>query len=174
MSENEREGEGEKPVCEKFFQQSSLLCVLINFRVSTEYYHDNECLPVYGHPRKSYSSEEIVKILLKPTFQDKLLCSTHPVSVQNNVSFVVDLSKLKDPNDVRADDLGTWKCTGSRQLQFTVRITKTDCLIVNDMLSADAQVVHVRRQYHVHATDPDLHRMIAFMENNNITVSLCT
>ena len=46
---------------------------------------------------------------------------------------------------MRADDLGTWKCTGSRQLQFMVRITKTECLIVNDILSADAQVVHVRR-----------------------------
>ena len=80
------------------------------------------------------------------------------------MSFVVE---LKDPNDVRADDLGTWKCTGSRQLQFTVKMTNTDCLIVSDTLSADAQVVRVRRQYHVHATDPDLHRMIAFMENNN-------
>ena len=56
MSENERGGGGGgRPVCEKFFQQSSLLCVLINFRVSTEYYHDNECLPVYGHLRKGYS-----------------------------------------------------------------------------------------------------------------------
>ena len=56
-----------------------------------------------------------MKIL--PIFQDELLCSTHPVSVQNSVSFVVDLSKLKNPNDVRTDDLGTSKCTGSCLLQ---------------------------------------------------------
>ena len=129
-----------------------------------EYYHENQCLPVYGHPRKGYSGEEIVKILMNPKFRDDLLCSTHPVSVQNNVSFVVDLSKLKDPNDVRADDLGTWKCTGSRLLQFSVKMSDTDCRIVSDISSAT--VVHVRRQYHVHATDPDLHRMIAFVEKS--------
>jgi len=28
------------------------------------------------------------------------------VSVENSVAFVIDVSKLKDPNDVRADDLG--------------------------------------------------------------------
>lgn len=80
------------------------------------------------------------------------MCSTHPVSVQNNVSFVVDLTKLKDRNDIRA---------------FVVKIRDDDCLIVNEMTS-DAAVVYVRRQYHVHTTDPDLHRMIAFMENKNV------
>ena len=97
--------------------------IIYSFRESVEYYHDNTYLPLYGHPCQGYSGEEIVKILLNPTFRDELLCSTHPDSVQNNVSFVVDLSKLKDPNDVYANDLGTWKCTGSHLLQFTVRIT---------------------------------------------------
>lgn len=129
-----------------------------------EYYHGNQCLPVYEHPLKGYSGEEIVKILLSPTFRNDLLCSAHPVSVQNNVSFVVDLSKLKDPNDVRADDLGTWKCTGSRLLRFTVKISNIDCHIVSEM-SSNAMVVNVRRQYHVHATDSDLHRMISSLEN---------
>ena len=126
-----------------------------SFRESVDCYHDNEYLLVYGHPRKGYSGKEIIKILLNPTFQDELLCSTHPVSVQNNVSFVVDLSKLKDPNDVHADDLGTWKCTASVYGQ-----NNQHCCIGNDT-STDAEVVYVQHQYHVHATDPDLHRMIA-------------
>ena len=134
------------------------------YRKSEEYYHGNKCLPVYDHPKKGYSGEDIVKILLNPTFKKDLLCSTHPVSVRNNVSFVVDLSKLNDPNDVRADDLGTWRCNGSRLLQFTVKISETDCRIVNETLSS-AKVVHVRHQHHVHATDPDMHRMIAFLES---------
>ena len=136
------------------------------YRESVEYYHGNECLPVYGKPRKGYCIEEIVKILLSPKFQNNLLCTTHPISVQNNVSFVVDRSKLKDPNDVRADDLGAWKCNGSRLLRYTVKITDTDCHIVNEM-SPNAIVINIRRQYHVHATDPDLHRMIAFLEDKN-------
>lgn len=86
------------------------------------------------------------------------------MSVENNVSFVVDSSKLKDPSDVRSDDLGAWKCTGSRTLDFAVKCSNSACHIV-DKLSPGATKISVRRQYYVHATDCDLHRMIAFIEN---------
>ena len=128
-----------------------------------EYYHNNQCLPVYEHPRKGYSCEEIVKILLNPMFRNDLLCSVHPVLVENNISFVIDLTKLKDPNDVRFDELGTWKCTGSRCLEVAVKLGDTDCQVV-DKSSPNAMIVNVRRQHHVHGTDPDMHRMIAFLE----------
>ena len=64
-------------------------------------------LPVYGYPKRGYSSDEIVHNLLNPIFKEELLSETHPVSVEHNVSFVVDLTSLSDPNDVRADDLGS-------------------------------------------------------------------
>ena len=44
-----------------------------------------------------------------------------------------------------------------------VKIGNNDCRIVNKV-SRNAVSVNVRRQYHVHATDPDLHRMIAFLD----------
>ena len=88
---------------------------------------------------------------------ERIICSIHPVSVEHNVPFVVDLSRLKDPNNVRADDLGTWRCTGSCIL--TVSVT-CSCFP-----SKGGKVVNIRRQYHVHTTDGDLHRMIAFIEN---------
>lgn len=77
---------------------------------------------------------------------------------------MVDLSKLKDPNDVRADDLGSWKCTGSRTLQCIVRCSDSTCYVVTT-LCPGATKISIRRQYFVHATDHDLHRMIAFVEN---------
>ena len=51
-------------------------------------------------------------------------------------------------------------------LSASVRITDTDYCLVSDT-SSNAEVVHVCHQYLVHATDPNLHRMVAFMENNN-------
>ena len=80
------------------------------------------------------------------------------------MSFVVDLSKLKDPNDVRADDLGAWKCTGSRTLQCIVRYSSSTCHIVTK-LCPGATKISIRWQYFVHATDHNFHRMIAFVEN---------
>lgn len=55
--------------------------------------------------------------------------------------------------------------TGSLLLQFTVKITSTDCCTVN-ATSSGAEAVNVGCQYHVHVTDPDLHRVIAFIENS--------
>ena len=120
---------------------------------------------MYGHPRRGYNCEEIVHILLDPIFTDELLSTTHPVSVEHNVSFVINLNSLSNPSDVRADDLGSWKCTGSRRLTFMVKFGPTTCHIVSSMSGSGGRQVQIRRQYHVHGTDPDLHRMIAFVED---------
>ena len=72
-----------------------------------DYYHENKSLPVYGYPKRGYSIETIVDILLSPIFNEELLCTAQPISVMNNISFVVDLSSLSNPNDVRADDFGS-------------------------------------------------------------------
>lgn len=132
---------------------------------SVEYYQENTRLPVYGHPRRGYNSEEIVHILLDPIFADRLLSTTHPTSVEHNVSFVIDVGSLSNPNDVRADDLGSWKCTGSRRLTFMVKFSPSACHIVSSVSESSGKQVQIRRQYHVHGTDSDLHRMIAFVED---------
>lgn len=98
-----------------------------------------------------------------------------PVSVENNVSFVVNLSCLSNPDDVRADDLGAWKCNGSRSLQFSVILSDKVCRI-NRSKSKSKIVIYVRRQYHVHGTDPDFHHMIAFVEGREgkFHLTFCT
>jgi len=128
-----------------------------------DYYQGNKDLPVYERPKKGYSKEQIVDVLCNPSLDEKLICSTHPVLVEHNTSFVIDMTKLKDRNDVRADDLGTWRCTGSRILTISVKCNKNGCYISK---SSGSAVVNIRRQYHVHATDSDLHRMIAFIDDS--------
>ena len=100
--------------------------------------------PVYGHPKHGYNCEEIVHILLDPVFADRLLSTTHPVSVEHNVLFVIDLNSLSNPNDVRADDLGSWKCTGSRCFTFTVKIGPTTRHIVNNVSGSGGKQVQIR------------------------------
>lgn len=119
---------------------------------------------MYDYPKKGYSQEEIVQILCDPKLETSLICSTHPVSVENNVAFVIDMSKLKNPCDVQSDDLGAWICKGSRVLTFAVNVTHTSCTLVS-LLSDGAIEIKVRRQYFVNGSDSDLHRMIAFLED---------
>ena len=91
-----------------------------------------------------------------------MLSTTHSVSVEHNV---IDIGSLSNPNDMHADDLGSWKFTGSRRLSFMVKFGSTTCHIVSSVSGSDGQKAHIRRQYHVHGTDSDLHRMIAFVED---------
>ena len=59
--------------------------------------------------------------------------------------------------------MGAWKCTGSRILKFNIAVDETECHILSNE-SEQCSVVKIRRQYHVHGTDSDLHRMIAFVD----------
>lgn len=124
---------------------------------SFEYYQGNINLPVYGHPKHGYNCEEIIHILLDPVFKYELLSKTHPVSVEHNVSFVIDLNSLSNPKDVRADDLGSWTCTGSWRLTFMVKFGPSVCHIVSSVSGSGGRQVQIRRQYHIHGTDSDLH-----------------
>ena len=70
-------------------------------------------LPVYEVPPEKYSAEQIIKILLDPNFDDKKICKQRPVNVKSSSTFVVDLSSLKDPDDVKKDNFCVWHHNGS-------------------------------------------------------------
>ena len=55
-----------------------------------EYYQGNKCLPVYEHRKKGYCKEQVAEIFCDPSFDEKFICSTHPVLVDQ--SFIIDLS----------------------------------------------------------------------------------
>ena len=146
--------------------------VLVFFKLNTrkmKYYRGFPTILIFATPKKGYSKEQIVRILFDPQFDSRYLCTDHPTLVQNNTAFVIDLSHLKSKDDVRADDMGAWKCTGSRILKFNIAVDETECHILSNE-SEQCSVVKIRRQYHVHGTDPDLHRMIAFVDTAPATL----
>ena len=53
-------------------------------------------------------------MLLDEHLPQNKIATGQPVSVQENLVFIVDLSKLDKPEDIRADDLGSWICNGKR------------------------------------------------------------
>jgi hypothetical protein len=67
--------------------------------------------PYYFQGKKSYSSSEIMGIILGSE-QNSKVCSRVPIGVHENAVFVIDASRLKSPDDIRADDLGVWVNNG--------------------------------------------------------------
>ena len=58
--------------------------------------------------------------------ESKLICNTVPISIQKNVAFVVDTSRLEHPSDVLADDMGVWKHDGVDTGCFEVSLSSSE------------------------------------------------
>lgn len=74
-------------------------------------------MPIYSSSTH-YSYTEAVKIILHSPL-DKV-CSKHPVRVECNATFLVDLSKLDHADDIKADDCGHWIHNGRKTTKVVV------------------------------------------------------
>ena len=86
-------------------------------------------MPIYevipSNQRRLYSAAEILQILLDPKLKaSELICTTVPISIQRNVTFIVDTSKLEDKSDILADDMGVWKHNGVDTGHFKVLMSE--------------------------------------------------
>ena len=114
--------------------------LFVFYRQEIEYYGNKK----YEHPLKGYSGEQIVQILCNPSLSDEIICCTHPVLVESNVSFIVDLSKLAHPHDVCDNDL---------DLESSHLLYGRRCTIARKQ-SKSAMMDDIRWQY---STDNDFH-----------------
>ena len=57
--------------------------------------------PVYEIPPPKYHAERILKILLDPTIPPSKICSVRPTNISRSATYIVDVSKLKHPDDIK-------------------------------------------------------------------------
>ena len=93
------------------------LMILSNMRVPFTLLH------VFEIPPLKCTTEYILKLLLSPNIDCSWICHTWQVSnIVGNATFVVDLTSLKHPDDVRKDFLGKWIHSGSHPFTFKATI----------------------------------------------------
>ena len=73
---------------------------------------------VYETPAAIYSAETIMKILLNPT--SSRVSRVCPHRVTKSSTYVVDVTSLAHPEDVKKDDFGKWDYKGSHPVAFHV------------------------------------------------------
>ena len=94
--------------------------MLLYFRQST-FYHGNKSLPVLKWNRSlhTYKVNEIAQALLTIS-DDSKICHCTPTNVEHNCSFLIDRSKLASHADIKADDSGSWRNNGVRNVVIFV------------------------------------------------------
>ena len=129
--------------------------------------HDkNELHPfAFEAPPPKYSAEYILKLLLDPNIDQSRVCRVWPISgVISNATFVVDITSLKHPDDVRKDFFGKWIHSGSHPFTFKATIEKDgDVYIEKCAPGASGNVFYLRRLHCYHPSNTDFRRMLAFV-----------
>ena len=100
----------------------------------------------YEEPPPKYVAEGILKILLDPNIDRTKICCTWPLSgIKSNATFVVDLTKLKHPDDVRKDFFGRWNHSRSHPLPFKACIHENEVEVERCAPGARGEVFYLRR-----------------------------
>jgi len=100
-------------------------------------------------------------------------CQKKPTNVTCSATFVVDTRKLQNPEDIKKDEFGIWKYSGSHPQPFLVTVEEGGSLWIERCASGatGSNVVHLRRLHCTHPSNPDFRRMICFL--SGMLLSIC-
>ena len=89
--------------------------------------------------------------------------SVRPTNISRSATYIVDVSKLKHPDDIKNDCFGSWKHSGSHPQTYKAQ---EDGYVRTEKCADGARgdtVVHLRPLHSVHPTNNSFKRLIAFL-----------
>ena len=112
---------------------------------------------------KLHQTERIIRILLKPI--EARICDTKPVAINKSATYVVDVRALKNAEDLKKDEFGIWKFSGSHPEGFKV-YTDDGGYKINEKCSVNSRAkdaIFLRRLHCTHPSNSDFKRLICFL-----------
>ena len=126
-----------------------------------EYYDNDPELPLFGQMDSGCPLHTIVQTLLANEVDMCHVCKVQPLGVMRNAAFLIDLDEVHF-EDLKADDLGSWKATGTKRTYF--RFTRSKAIQYasgKPTGSSTSKYFLLTRRYFVHQTCDRYHRLIA-------------
>ena len=100
------------------------------------------------------------------------VCTVQPLGVSQNALFIVDVDVVNFA-DLKADDLGSWKGTGTKRMYFRVSMSGTIRYSENKPnASLSSQYLQLTRRYYIHKAYAEYHRMIADVQSKQCITSI--
>jgi len=106
-----------------------------------------------------------MEILLSPNMNKSLVAHGRPIQVEKSSTFVVDLTSLKHPDDVKKDMYGRWDYSGSHPEVFRCSFDEFDDVKIEKCApgATGSNVYYLRRIRSSHPSNGYFRRMIAFV-----------
>lgn len=130
-------------------------------------------LPIYANPKKIFTTQDAINILLSFDLQESSICTRVPFSVEVNAAFVVDLNKLNSPKDILCDDMGVWSWGGSTKRWVSVNKYGfvTFLKSMPEDSPSDNTCYRVWKRYYALKASPDVKKMILLLEGTYVIIS---
>ena len=116
-------------------------------------------------PQRQYAAMQIMRILLDDSIDQEKIARKRPLQVNRSSSFIVDLTNLRDVNDVKKDLYGKWLHSGSHTDVYKCWFDDGEDVQIEKAtpLAIGSNVYKLRRLHSTHPSNPDFKRMIAFI-----------
>ena len=134
---------------------------------------DDQGIPVYEKTSGPYTADRILKLLLDPDIDLTRVAHTGPKFVSESSTYIIDVSQLDNPNDIKKDGLGKWSYSGSHE-EFYRSYYDNSHRIHFEKCAKGAtgdNIFVLRRLRSSHPSDPNIRRLVAFV-SGQFTVEL--
>ena len=122
---------------------------------------------MYEEPPHKYAAEKIIKMLIDP--DESKICREKPSSVTKSATYVVDVRNLQNAEDIKKDEFGIWKYSGSHPLVFKVYTEEDGSKSIERCCegASGSNVVYLRRLHCTHPSNSDFKRLICFLSGES-------
>lgn len=103
---------------------------------------------------------ELIDVLLKPDIPPEHVCTVQPLTMMQNAAFVVSIDSVEF-EDLKADDLGSWKGTGTKMYFRDLQSGAVRLTVSKPTSNAAAEYFLLTRRHFIHKIYGKFHRMIA-------------
>ena len=102
-------------------------------------------------------------LLLDPKIDENKIASRRPLECSFSASFVVDVSKLAHPVDIKKGMYGKGLHSGSHTDVFRCTYSSSDDVYIEKAAASGDNVYYLRRLHSVHPSNNDFRRVLALL-----------
>ena len=106
-----------------------------------------------------------MQTLLDPKIDEQRIAVRRPLEVPYSSTFVVDVSKLSHPDDIKKDMYGKWLHSGSHSDVFLCTYLQEDNVNIEKAApgASGENVYYLRRLHSVHPCNNEFRRILALL-----------
>ena len=141
-------------------------CKYLSFKVCWRILRWSRQTPVFKWCSSPIASEGALLLLIRPC-EENLVATATPRNIAHNCVFMVNLDRLPHQEDVKCDNLGSWRNNGITNCMYEMNEDGYPALLDEEAASREATDTYtLRRVYYKNKAAPELKKYIISLKGN--------